>query len=109
MRNIDEIYFCPQILEFLLNLTERDKNNFALLIILKVFTLDLTGPCFLVVLSVKILLLRNIFCRCHVFKDIFLKKIQIEQTLSCNKYFFEWKNCRWLLWRTRYHHFIFFF
>ena len=75
MRNIDEIYFCPHTLKFFLNLTEHDKNNFALFITLKVFTLDLTGPCFLVVLSFKILLLQNVFCRCHVFKDIFLKKI----------------------------------
>ena len=74
MRNIDEIYFCPHTLEFFLNLTKRDKKNFALLILLKVFTLELTGPCFLVVFSVKILLSTNIIRRCHVFKDIFQKK-----------------------------------
>ena len=47
MRNVGKIYFCPDTLEFLVNLTERDKNNFALFFLLKVFTLDLTGCAFL--------------------------------------------------------------
>ena len=94
-------------LDYFLNLTERNKKIFALFILLKVFTLELTGPCFLVILSVKILFLTNIIRRCHVFKGIFQKNIQNEKKLVCKKCFFEGKNCRWLLWRTQHHHFIF--
>ena len=47
MRNIDEIYFCPHTLGFFSNFTEHDKNFFAPLIFLKLFTLELTGLCFL--------------------------------------------------------------
>ena len=75
MRNIDKIYLCPHTIEFFLNLTERDEKKFALFILLKVYTLELTGQCFLIVLSVKTLLLTNIIRRYHVFKYIFQKKI----------------------------------
>ena len=73
MINIDEIYFCPHTLEFVLNERNKKKKN-VLSMLFKVFIARLTGPFFLVVSSVKILLLANTIHKYHVFKDIFQKK-----------------------------------